>query len=134
CVSVCPNDALYFGFGKPSLGVATKVKKNYSLTWPEEIGAAVVFLLSLYAVWDTYQLIPMLLALALAGITTFLAWRTYRLFVSKDLSLYQFNLKNSGKITRAGTVFLVLSVVWLGLTAHSGWIRYHEWKGANAFE
>src|SRR5690606_19863385 len=116
CVSVCPNDALYFGFGKPSLGVATKVKKNYSLTWPEEIGAAVVFLLSLYAVWDTYQLIPMLLALALAGITTFLAWRTYRLFVSKDLSLYQFNLKNSGKITRAGTVFLVLSVVWLGLT------------------
>lgn len=134
CVSVCPTNALYYGFGKPSLGTANKVKKTFSLTWPEEIGAAVFFLLSLYAVWDTYQLIPMLLALALAGITTFLAWRTYRLFVSKDLSLYQFNLKNGGKVTRAGSIFLVLSLVWLGLTAHSGWIRYHEWQGANAFE
>lgn len=134
CVSVCPTNALYYGFGKPSLGTANKVKKTYSLTWPEEIGAAVVFLLSLYAVWDTYQLIPMLLALALAGITTFVAWRTYRLFVSNDLSLYQFNLKNGGKVTRAGSIFLVLSLVWLGLTAHSGWIRYHEWQGANAFE
>lgn len=134
CVSVCPTNALYYGFGKPSLGTANKVKKTYSLTWPEEIGAAVVFLLSLYAVWDTYQLIPMLLALALAGITTFVAWRTYRLCVSNDLSLYQFNLKNGGKVTRAGSIFLVLSLVWLGLTAHSGWIRYHEWQGANAFE
>ena len=134
CVSVCPTNALYYGFGKPSFGTANKVKKTYSLTWPEEIGAAVVFLLSLYAVWDTYQLIPMLLALALAGITTFVAWRTYRLLISNDLSLYQFNLKNGGKVTRAGSIFLVLSLGWLGLTAHSGWIRYHEWQGAKAFE
>ncbi|MDQ3800329.1 MAG: 4Fe-4S binding protein, partial [Acidobacteriota bacterium] len=41
CVSVCPNDALYFGFGKPAL--TKSVKKNYSLSWTEEIAAAGVF-------------------------------------------------------------------------------------------
>jgi polyferredoxin len=60
CISVCPNDALYFGFGKPSVAVgrnpsgsagATSIKKNYSLTWPEEALGAVVFFLSFVAVW-----------------------------------------------------------------------------------
>jgi len=44
CVSVCPNDALYFGFGKPAL-LAPKsnvIKRHYSLTWPEEIVGALV--------------------------------------------------------------------------------------------
>ena len=42
CVSVCPNDALYFGFGKPSLANAKSppIKRSFSLTWPEEIVAA----------------------------------------------------------------------------------------------
>ncbi len=35
CISVCPNDALYFGFGKPAVGVKKTITKNYSLTWPE---------------------------------------------------------------------------------------------------
>ena len=39
CVSVCPKDALYFGFGKPAVGVPKTIKKNYSLTWVE-IGRA----------------------------------------------------------------------------------------------
>src|SRR5215510_1958580 len=43
CISVCPNDALYFGFGKLPLGI-TKTKKSYSLTWSEEIVGALVFL------------------------------------------------------------------------------------------
>src|SRR5215207_4867247 len=33
CISVCPNDALYFGFGKPSIAVKKTSTKNYSLTW-----------------------------------------------------------------------------------------------------
>ena len=48
CVSVCPNDALYFGFGKPAIGVPKTITKNYSLTWPEEDLAAVVFLRELF--------------------------------------------------------------------------------------
>ena len=42
CVSVCPNEALYFGFGKPTLFVpkSNAIKRSYSVTWPEEIVGA----------------------------------------------------------------------------------------------
>lgn len=134
CVSVCPNDALYFGFGKPTIAVPKALTKNYSLTWPEEIAAAVVFLASFLAVWDVYQLVPMLMALGVATITTFLALRTWRLIRARDLSFYRFNLKASGVIKKAGWAFLSFALVWIGLNAHSGWIRYHESAGARAFQ
>jgi len=134
CVSVCPNDALYFGFGKPSVAVKQTIKKNYSLTWTEEIVGAFVFLLSFLAVWDVYQLVPMLMALGIATVTTFLAVRTLRLFRAKDLSFYRFNLKSSGTMRKAGWAFLTFALVWIGLNAHSGYIRYHERAGARAFE
>jgi polyferredoxin/tetratricopeptide (TPR) repeat protein len=133
CVSVCPNDALYFGFGKPAITVSQTIKKNYSLSWPEEFAAALVFLASFLAVWDVYQLVPMLMALGIATVTTFLALRVWRLFRAKDLSFYRFNLKSSGSIRRAGWLFLSFALVWVGLNAHSGWVRYHEAAGARAF-
>jgi polyferredoxin/Flp pilus assembly protein TadD len=134
CVSVCPTDALYFGFGKPSFGTSKPVERNYSLTWPEEVLAAVVFIASLFAVWDVYQLVPMLMALGIAPITTFLVLRTVRLFRASDLSFYRFGLKFSGKIQPAGWAFLAFAVMWVGLNAHSGWVGYHERAGAMAFE
>ncbi|HRI02829.1 MAG TPA: tetratricopeptide repeat protein [Pyrinomonadaceae bacterium] len=140
CVSVCPNDALYFGFGKPAILAGpirddvSKIKINYSLTWPEEIGAAVVFAASYFAVWDVYQLVPMLMSLGIAMVTTFIAVRTYKLFRTKDLSFHRYNLKAAGTIKKAGWVFLIFAVLWLGLTAHSGFINYHERQGAAAFQ
>ncbi len=138
CISVCPNDALYFGFGKPTALVdSARVvlsERKYSLTWPEEAIAAIVFSASFLAVWDVYQLVPMLMALGIAGVTTFLAMRTVRLFRAKDLSFYRFNLKSSGSIRKAGWVFLGFAVFWIGLNAHSGWVRYNENGGAVAFQ
>src|SRR5947207_15667734 len=71
CVSVCPNDALYFGFGKPTLLVpkSDAIRKNYSLTWPEEIIGALVFLGSFLAVRGVYALVPFLMALGWATVT-----------------------------------------------------------------
>jgi polyferredoxin/tetratricopeptide (TPR) repeat protein len=134
CVSVCPNDALYFGFGKPSVAVRKTIKKNFSLTWTEEIIGAVVFLTSFLAVWDVYQLVPMLMALGIATVTTFLVLRTIKLISSKDLSFYRYNLKSAGKIQKAGWTFLSFAVVWIGLNAHSGWVCYNESAGRRAFE
>ncbi len=134
CISVCPNDALYFGFGKPAVAVKQTITKNYSLTWPEEALAAVVFVASFLAVWDVYQLVPMLMALGIAAVTTFLAIRTIRLFRAADLSFYRHILKSSGTIKKAGWVFLGFAVFWIGLNAHSGWVRYHENRGAIAFQ
>lgn len=134
CVSVCPNDALYFGFGKPAVGVPKKLKKNYSITWTEEIIGVIAFVASYFAVWDVYQMIPMLMALGIAIVSTYLVLRIVRLFTAKDLSFYKYNLKAAGKIKTAGWIFLLLSTLWLGLNAHSGFIRYNESFGNRAYE
>ena len=136
CVSVCPNDALYFGFGKPSILVpkSDAIKRNYSLTWPEEIIGVFVFLGSFLAVRGVYSLVPFLMALGCATVTTFLTLKTWRLFRAKELSFYRFNLKSAGKIRKAGWAFAAFACVWIGLNAHSGWIRYQEVLGNRAFK
>jgi polyferredoxin len=133
CVSVCPNDALYFGFGKPAAAVKKTLERNYSLTWPEEIAAAVIFLASYLAVWDVYQLIPMLMSLGIASVSTFLALRVWKLYRANDLSFYRFSLKSNGIVRNGGWIFVFFSTIWLGLNGHSGWIRYHEYLGSQEF-
>ncbi len=135
CVSVCPNDALYFGFGRPTVAVPNRgvLKKGYSLTWPEELAAACVFLASFLAVRGVYTLVPFLMALGWASVTTFLAFKTWRLLGAGQASFHRFDLKSSGRLQRAGWVFLGFAVPWILLTAHSGWVRYHESAGERAF-
>jgi tetratricopeptide (TPR) repeat protein/ferredoxin len=135
CISVCPNDALYFGFGKPTL-VAPKsnvIKRHYSLTWHEEIVGALVFLGSFLAVRGVYALVPFLMALGCAAVTTFLVLNTWRLLRARELSFYRFNLKSSGKIHKAGLAFAGFAFAWVGLNVHCGWVRYHEFLGNVAF-
>lgn len=135
CISVCPNDALYFGFGKPSIAVsqAGAREKSYSLTWPEEVAAVVVFFASYFAVWGVYQLVPMLMALGVATVTTFLTLKLWRLLRSKEATFYRFRLKAAGKWRTAGVIFAGFAVVWIGLNVHSGWVHYHEFAGSRAF-
>src|SRR5438874_1368606 len=136
CVSVCPNDALYFGFGKPAILVpkSDAIRRSYSLTWPEEIAGALVFLASFFAVRGVYALVPFLMALGCASVTTFLALKMWRLLRARELSFYRFNLKLAGKIQTAGWAFAVFACAWIGLNAHSGWMRYHEVLGNRAFQ
>jgi len=133
CVSACPKEALYFGFGKPAIGVKSSLKKNYSLKWGEEAAAAVIFFLSFMAVWDVYQIVPMLMALGIASVTTYLAIRAAKMLRAHELSFYGFPLKTAGTIKMAGWAFLAFAVVWIGLNVHSGWIRYNERAGSVAF-
>jgi tetratricopeptide (TPR) repeat protein/ferredoxin len=136
CVSVCPNDALYFGFGKPALLApkSTAIKRSYSLTWPEEIVGALVFLGSFLAVRGVYALVPFLMALGCAAVTTFLILKLWRLLRARELSFYRFNLKSSGKMRTAGWAFTAFACGWIGLNAHCGWVRYHEFFGNVAFQ
>jgi polyferredoxin len=136
CISVCPNDALYFGFGKPTIAISksSAAPRNYSLTWPEEILGAVVFLGSFLAVRGVYALVPFLMALGCAAVTTFLVLKTWRLLGAKEVFFHRFNLKRSGKIQKGGWGFLACSILWVGLTSHSAWVRYHEYAGDQAFQ
>ena len=136
CISVCPNDALYVGFGKPSIAVSRSPapSKHYSITWPEEILGAAVFLGSFLALRGVYTLVPLLMALGGAAITSFLVLKTWRLLGAKDVFFHRFALKSNGGIQTAGWAFLACAVCWIGLITHSGWIRYHEFAGTRAFQ
>jgi tetratricopeptide (TPR) repeat protein/ferredoxin len=136
CVSVCPNDALYFGFGKPTI-LAPKsdaIRRSYSLTWPEEIIGVLVFIGSFLAIRGVYGLVPFLMALGCAIVTTFLTLKMWRLMRARDLSFYRFNLKSSGKIQKAGWAFATFACVWIAIAVHSGFVRYHEFMGNVAFQ
>ncbi len=136
CVSVCPNDALYFGFGKPPIAISPSlsVRKSYSLTWPEEIAGGIIFLASFLAVWDVYLIVPELMALGYATVTTFLSLTTWRLLRARHLSFYNGFLKTGGRIQSWGWAFAAFALVWIGLNIHSGWIRYHEYEANLAFQ
>jgi tetratricopeptide (TPR) repeat protein len=56
------------------------------------------------------------------------------LFRVRELSFYRFNLKSAGRIRKWGWAFAIFACVWIGLNAHSGWIRYHEVLGNRAFK
>jgi polyferredoxin/tetratricopeptide (TPR) repeat protein len=134
CVSVCPNDALYFGFGKPAVASEGTIKRTFSMTWPEEIFAAGVFAASYFAVWNVYQLIPMLMALGIASVTTFVAVKAAKMLRSSDNAFYRFSLRSGGTTTRAGWLFIAFATFWIGLNAHSGAVRYFERASAKHFE
>jgi tetratricopeptide (TPR) repeat protein len=66
-------------------------------------------------------------------VTTFLVLKTWRLLTSDDVYFHRFHLKFAGRLQKTGWAFLAFSIVWIGLNAHSGWIRYNEYKGNQAF-
>ena len=134
CVSVCPNDALYFGYGKPAIAVKKSSSVNYPLTWVEELAGALVFALSFFAVWDVYQVVPMLMAIGIAIVSSYLFLRLVKLFRSSDMTFYRWKLRSAGAISFYGWVFAAFASLWLGLNVHSGVVRYFESTGSRVFE
>lgn len=134
CVSVCPNDALYFGFGRPSAVVKKTTNTNYPLSWSEEIFGVFVFFVSFMAVWNVYQIVPMLMALGIASITTFLALRLVRLTSEGDLAFYRWNLRSENNVSTAGWLFGAFALIWIGVVVHSGAVRYFDAAGSRSFE
>ncbi len=134
CVSVCPNDALYFGFGRPAQwkGEAAHRRpvRKYDLTWPEELAFAGVFLLSFLAVRGIYGLVPMLMAAGVAGVVTFLAWKLWRLARDPDAALHRHQLKLRGRMQRPGWIFAVIAGAVLLLAAHCGVVTAAEAVGS----
>ena len=103
CISVCPNDALYFGFGKPTIAVSKKSKDSEEL-FPNVAGRnsrrPPCFWEVSCAVRGVYGLVPFLMALGCASVTTFLFLKTWRLLRANDVFFHRFNLKHSGNFKK----------------------------------
>ena len=132
CVSVCPNDALYFGFGRPATG--TKPKRSgkripYDFAWWEEIMMLCVGVAALLALRGLYDLFPLLFSMGLAGMTGFAAVKLARLIHRGNERLQNLSLKRGGRVTRAGVGFAILATAWLTFVAHGGFVQYQGWQG-----
>jgi polyferredoxin len=129
CISVCPKNALYFGFGRPTVAQARprapRPQRAYDYSWPEEAALAALFLVGLCAFRGLYAAVPFLLSLGLAAILAFLLLEAARLFYVPSLQLHHVSLRHQGRITPAGGVFLASSLALAAFVGHSVLVQYH---------
>lgn len=135
CVSVCPNDALYVGFGVPSLfakaSAPTKSAK-YDLTIAEELFAAIMFVGAFFAFRGLYGNVPFLLSLGVAGMFAFVLHKAAQMFYLPDVMLQRIRLKLDGRAQPAGRAFMIGVTLLVAFTTHSGFWRYHDYRGQQA--
>lgn len=137
CVSACPTNALALKFAKPQI-LNRKPKRRrkprtFDLSWPEEIGLALVFLLTLLATRGLYAVIPLLMAAGIAGIVTFLAYKAWRTLRIENVRFHGFQLRLRGRTTPTGWAWLSLSAVLLIFVGHSLAVNQYRWRADHAF-
>jgi polyferredoxin/Flp pilus assembly protein TadD len=136
CVSVCPNDALYFGFGKPSLAARPAAGGKpvpYDFSRAEELVMAAVGLAALLVFRGLYDKIPLLLAMALAAMTAYVTLKAWHLAAAPNVRFQNWRLKGGGRLHRAGGVFAAAFVLLALLTAHGAAVQYKAWRGRAHF-
>ena len=137
CVSVCPKDALSFGFGRPALGARARVPAPERPTpaWSraEEALLLLLFAAAFLSFRGLYGRVPFLLALGLGGIFAVLQFHLLRALRAPDLRLQNLRLKAGGRWTGAGLAAAAAGIVLLVLQGHSAWIRWHAFQADTAF-
>jgi len=133
CVSVCPNGALSFGFATPAIfkGAPKRapIKRNYDLTRREEFALAGVFLVSFFAWRGLYGLVPMLMAVGIAGCTTFIIWKARRAIRDQNVRIIGAQLTRRGRLRPAGVAFLAGAGLLVAATAQGLTLRVERLRG-----
>ncbi len=152
CVSVCPNDALRFGFAKPSVikgkpgsrlrffqkkGTKSRDPKGDQVgtsrhkpdfSWGYEIFLTLVFLASFLAWRGAYGIVPLLMAAGVAACVTYIAHMLVQMALKKNLRLHNFQLRLKGALKPAGVVFGLLALLTIATTAQAGFTRVQSFR------
>ncbi|MHC4947300.1 MAG: 4Fe-4S binding protein, partial [Planctomycetota bacterium] len=138
CMSVCPERAIGYGLAKPALFKsfrrAGRKRLRYDYSVGEELLMAATFVATVAIFRGLYGLVPFLMTLGLGCILAWAAVLSLRLARAEHVRLNRFQLKRSGRLTRAGRVAGVVLAVVAVLTGHSAFIRYHEAVGHRAYD
>ena len=138
CVSVCPKDALYFGFGKPTRPPLEegrkKFKKRYDLTLGEEFLFLWSGLAIFFAFRGLYEHVPFLLSMGLGAIGGICVVTLWRLATKAQVRFQSHLFKSQGKLTRQGLTATCVFVPFLLFAAHSGYVRFHQRAGDVALQ
>jgi tetratricopeptide (TPR) repeat protein/ferredoxin len=133
CVSVCPTQALSYGFARPPVHTRP-ARRHYDFTWPEEIVLALVCLTATLSFRGLYDLVPLLLAVGLGGLTAFVTLKLWRLVRDRDARLQNVVLRSGGRMRCGGWTFAVLALAWLAITAHCAFVQGHRAWGRRCLE
>ena len=127
CVSVCPNDALYFGWGRPSLLApkrAAPATRRPALGLGDELFLAAVFALAFFALRGLYGVFPFLFALGLAGCLAYLGLVSRRLLAREPrVAVKGLVLRDAGRLTSSGWAFAALAALLAAGWAHSAAVQ-----------
>lgn len=129
CVANCPNEALYVGAGRPAIGKKGSGVAPGMLSWPEELSAAVAFVLGFAAFRGLYDMVPFLFSLGLAAVFAGLVVVTGRVIRRPDAWLGPIRLKAEGRLRSSGRVFLATVVAVALFWAHSAIIQLIDRRG-----
>lgn len=146
CVSVCPKDALYFGFrasssrapsgskAKSSDKGKRRSKRSYDFSLGEEIALLAVFAGAFYAFRNLYGRIPFLLAIGSAVLVALAALSLWRALRSRDFRLQHLAVRRGGRWTGLGRVVALSFAGLLFFTTHSAAVQYHARRGRALLE
>jgi polyferredoxin/Tfp pilus assembly protein PilF len=137
CVSVCPNDALYYGAGPiPWLArprVAAPTRRRPALRWWEEAVLAAAFAAAFLTFRGLYGVVPFLMSLGVAGILAYGVLLGIHLATRPDLAALHLQLRRGGRLTAAGRTFVAGLALVAAFWAHSALVRAHTFLGERAY-
>lgn len=145
CISVCPNDALSLGFGAPALRAkprvdehtfaahAVKAQKRWDLTLKEEVVVGLGFLLAVLGYRGMYKGIPILMAMGVASLVAFSAFKAWRLLRDRNVRGPFLQLKRDGKIRPAGYAFALVAVALVAVSIQGLVMNWAILRGENIY-
>lgn len=132
CVSVCPKDALYVGFGAPALLTRAAPKKpvrSYDLGFGAEAALAAVFAAAVFAYRSLYDDVPFLLSLGLAALTAFAARVVWNMARGRGATIQNVKLLDGRRPTGAGLAYGAVLLAFLGFGAHAFYVQWNDLAG-----
>ncbi|HJN72065.1 MAG TPA: 4Fe-4S binding protein [Phycisphaerales bacterium] len=114
CIDACPNNALSVGFVSSATGkkIARKTQ-NYDVTLAGEIGIAATFVIGFFSFRGLYASVPMLMAVGMSLVSTWIIWKGVQLIKEQNVSLHRHQLKFHGVIKPLGKLVGVFSFLIL---------------------
>lgn len=146
CVSVCPSNALSFKFTKPAIfkgkGIEpahANAKRSgkrslYDTTIGEDLALLGIFLFTLIATRGLYDLVPLLMAVGIAGIVTFLAWKAWQIVRLPNARFRGWQFKRQGALTRTGIAYLLGCGILTLALLHAAVLNASAWQGNRIYE
>lgn len=132
CVSVCPNDALYFGFAAKRTAhpvPPAPPPRKFDFTRTEELVFAVLGFGALLAYRGLYGQIPLLLAMGMAAMTGWVFIQMLHLITRANIRFQNLSLKRGGRFSKSGRVFAIGGTLLLMFVVHSGTVQWFAWSG-----